>query len=708
MPCNSDLTVNVDGPSGTPIPGIGTPFVIALPKEDFANGFPEDLNDLLERITMLLPPGTLQAPLNPNFGKDPFDSIIKLLDGFLPYLLSYKSNLAVLQMIVCILEVLCSLTNPFRLVRSLRKLFRVCIPAFLNLFPVFAMIVIILSLLLLLLELILYIIAKVIELIELILNNIKALEKAITDGDANSIKAITKKIAAILCQFQNFFVLLSVFNVIIDLIKSILALAFAIPACNDDNGSECCDAEVCPQFIKNGNYTRFSGTLQYLNAVNLGIELPIPLPSPFNLTLPARKNSIQFYDINQELFQQFSNIYNASDVSKSEEPPFNKPVYFSQTDTYTGSTDAKQVPYLVDLRLFYVPAQFGRIGPSRYIRARSCIIILTPTPVLNMYDNSTRIIPTGVITISGGYLTEDDGTTPLPAYDEDGTTQISGYATLDNFIHQDSRTELFSPDYSETDGVKFTNVEYTFRINHAVLVGKNIITARCDPSLSFDAVFINNVYGGNIAVKSAQLSKLVNKSPGFPNVGGALDCLTLALNAFRNNISNAGAADFQTTVQLCLNQLQTDTESAINEVVGIGVDATKSDFSLDRNVQFVGQEIKVSVVLKENGGTSLSAKLPTSITSQISSQISASIDFGKISNFTYDGNAFVSTLSSDIAGSGSISINFNNQIFSSVDVPADLTIDPSISAKILNYQFITIPVAGEGLPRRDDGDTSRD
>lgn len=707
MPCNSDLTINVDGPSGTPIPGIGQQFVVALPEEDFANGFPEDLNDLLERITMLLPPGTLQAPLAFNSGKDPFDSIIKLLDGFLPYLLSYKSNLAILQMITCILEVLCSLTNPFRLVKSLRKLFRVCIPAFLNLFPVFAMIVIILSLLLLLLELILYIIAKIIELIELILNNIKALEKAITDGDANSIKAITKKIAAILCQFQNFFVLLSVFNVIIDLIKSILALAFAIPPCADDSGSECCDSEVCPTFLKQ-EYTRFSGTLQYLNAVNIGVDLPIPLPSPFNLSLPARKNSIQFYDINQEIFQQFSNVYDASDVPPSTEPPFLKPVFFPQDATYTGSTDAKQVPYLVDLRLFYIPAQFGRTGPSRYIRFRSCIITLTPTSVLNMYDNSTRIIPTGVVTLAGGYGTEDDGITQLPAYDEDGTTQISGYATLDNFIIQDKRTELFSPDYQPTDGVKFNDIEYKFRINHAVLVGKNIITARCDPSLSFDAVFINNVYGGNIAVKSAQLSKLVNKSPGFPNVGGALDCLTLALNAFRNNISNAGAADFQTTVQLCLNQLQNDTESAINEVVGIGVDATKSDFSLDRNVQFVGQEIKVSVVLKENGGTSLSAKLPTSITSQISSQISASIDFGKISNFTYDGDAFVSTLSSDTAGSGSISINFNNQVFSSVDVPADLTIDPSISAKILNYQFITIPVAGEGLPRRDDGDTSRD
>lgn len=708
MPCNSDLTVNVDGPSGTPIPGIGSQFVVALPEEDFANGFPEDLNDLLERITMLLPPGTLQAPLAFNSGKDPFDSIIKLLDGFLPYLLSYKSNLAVLQMITCILEVLCSLTNPFRLVRSLRKLFRVCIPEFLNLFPVFAMVVMILSLLLLLLELILYIIAKVIELIELILNNIKALEKAITDGDANSIKAITKKIAAVLCQFQNFFVLLSVFNVIIDLIKSILALAFAIPPCSDNSGSECCDSEVCPTFISNGNYTRFSGTLQYLNAVNLGIELPVPLPSPFNLTLPARKNSIQFYDINQELFQQFSNVYDASDVSPSTEPPFLKPVFFPQDSTYTSSTDAKQVPYLVDLRLFYIPSQFGRTGPSRYIRFRSCIITLTPTPVLNMYDNSTRIIPTGVVTLVGGYGTEDDGTTQLPAYDDDGTTQISGYATLDNFIHQDSRTELFSPDYAETDGVKFTDIEYTFRINHGVLVGKNIITARCDPSLSFDAVFINNVYGGNIAVKSAQLSKLVNKSPGFPNVGGAIDCLTLALAAFRNNISNAGAADFQTTVQLCLNTLQVDTESAINELIGIGVDATKSEFSLDRNVQFIGKEIKVSVILKENGGSNLSAKLPLSITSQIASQISANIDFGKVSSFSYDGNSFVSTLTSDDAGSGTISISFNNQIFSSIDVPVDLTIDPSISAKTLNYQFITIPVAGEGLPRRDDGDVSRD
>ena len=163
-PCSpNDVSIDLpDGPSGPAIPGFGSPFALPVPDiSPFPDGFPEDLLDLLDRLQLLIPPGALKPALNPNFGKDVFDAIMKLLDQFMPFLMLYKFFLPILNLIICIIEVLCALMNPFKLIRALKRLFRTCIPEFLNLFPIFALICMIISLLLLLLELILYIISQI-------------------------------------------------------------------------------------------------------------------------------------------------------------------------------------------------------------------------------------------------------------------------------------------------------------------------------------------------------------------------------------------------------------------------------------------------------------------------------------------------------------------------------------------------------------------
>ena len=92
-PCSpNDVSINPpDGPSGLPIPGFGRPFSLKIPDiSPFPEGFPEDLLDLLDKLQLLIPPGALKPSLNPNFGKDIFDGIMKLLDQFMPFLMLYK------------------------------------------------------------------------------------------------------------------------------------------------------------------------------------------------------------------------------------------------------------------------------------------------------------------------------------------------------------------------------------------------------------------------------------------------------------------------------------------------------------------------------------------------------------------------------------------------------------------------------------------
>src|SRR5271166_2793796 len=124
-----------DGPSGPSIPGFGIPFQIPVPAIPFPAGFPEDLLEILNLLQMLIPPGALKPALNPNFGKNIFDAIMKLLDQFMPFLMLYKFFLPILNLIICIIEVLCAIANPIALINALNRLFTQCIPAFLNLFP---------------------------------------------------------------------------------------------------------------------------------------------------------------------------------------------------------------------------------------------------------------------------------------------------------------------------------------------------------------------------------------------------------------------------------------------------------------------------------------------------------------------------------------------------------------------------------------------
>src|SRR4030042_4767916 len=119
-PCNpNDVSITPpDGPSGPAIPGFGRPFSLNIPDVSLPEGFPEDLLEILDLLQLLVPPGAFKPSLNPNFGKDIFDGIMKLLDQFMPFLMLYKFFLPILNMIICIIEVLCSLTNPFKLIRA--------------------------------------------------------------------------------------------------------------------------------------------------------------------------------------------------------------------------------------------------------------------------------------------------------------------------------------------------------------------------------------------------------------------------------------------------------------------------------------------------------------------------------------------------------------------------------------------------------------
>src|SRR5574338_95687 len=728
-PCNpNDVSIDIpDGPSGPAIPGFGTPFAIPTPDlNPFPDGFPEDILELLEKLRLLIPPGALRPQLNPNFGKDVFDAIMKLLDQFMPFLMLYKFFLPILELIICIIEVLCALMNPFKLIRALNRLFTQCIPDFLNMFPIFALICMIISLLLLILALIEYIISQILKFIEIILRNILALGKAIDDADAASIKAIALKLGSLLCIFQNLFVLFAIFNIIIQIIKDILSLIFSIPPCDDGDPSDedgCCTPDVCPAIVKE-TYTRQTGTFKYLPGVSAGGSGI--LPPPFNnFSVAVRNESWQIFDTQQLQAQEFRNIFDAYDVTT-----FPKPIFFPTDAVYNAGTDPRQAPYTIDLRVFYNPTSWGRtsqtdpnFGPPRYIKFTKCIVTTVPTTNLVEGDLSNTFVQNAVCILAGGHGFADNGTTPLRGYAADGVTPITDLATLENFFHMPT-TISNNPILDKNDGYTFHDMTYTFTPNTAPLLTKNLVTLGCIPSIALNRAFINNVFTGDVGFKTGQLTRLLT-SPTFPNPGECQNCLQNAVSALATNMTPAGVSIFQASTLICLNKLKDDTNQALGELVGIGFDPCKSVQSIDLDLQFTSKPITVKVDLNERNGISLTSGLSAPIAENIAARIKGSVSVGKITNFTYDGTqSFFATITSDKPGDGILSVSFDNNIFCKNDLPpvgspGDAV--PTHTLQELPFKFIftpvggTVPVPGTGEgdsdgtePRRDAGDLARD
>jgi len=722
MPCKpTDYSIppgNFDEPS---IPGFGSPIDSGLEIPGMPvvlDGIPADIAELIESLKLLLPGGPVKPNLNPNIDEKILDAILKLLDYLTPFLAIYKMILPILNMIICIIEVLCALKNPFKLIKALRKLFRTCIPDFLALFPYFAFILMIISLILLILALIQYIIAEIIRIINQILKNIKLLARIAKRKDANGILTAARKVGALLCYLKNLFAVLQIVALIIQIIKDILSLSFRIPPCDDADGDDdgCCTEEVCPAFIKQADFTRSTGTLQYLREIGQDASGITGLPAAFGPIFASlgaiRQESWQFYDVELANTFAFYNITSAVDVDP--ELGF---TFFPVGKTYEGTSNVRKVPYTVDLRVFYYPAAFGLTDPlgSRYIRIKDCIVKKTPiispldwqnqpltTPVSQADLLVTKVVDNGSLDLLGGLVYEDDGSTAVMV----GAAQ----GTLTTFVHlagQISNTLIENP-------IFFSNVEYTFKINHSVLVGEDIITLGCVPEVAFDRTFVNTNAGAGLREGAAALAALP-----IPDPAATQECLAVSLAKFGASVTAESAATFQAETTTCLNAFGDQLSAIIDDLVDLGFVADKSTFSLTPTVQFTTLPIVVTATLNDKNGHNLCPTLPAASAQEIADKLVAELTFGAISKFTYDGAAnFTAEINSEEEGSGEISLMYNNTFFSTLSIPADLTVTPTTGIQTLTFEFVKTPVGSsaaagggidsDGKPRRNDGDVSGD
>jgi hypothetical protein len=306
---------------------------------------------------------------------------------------------------------------------------------------------------------------------------------------------------------------------------------------------------------------------------------------------------------------------------------------------------------------------------------RDVIVRTKPTTYATSWNNGLDLSTanSGCLSLVGGLVYEitNDGYVPY---------QINGVqATIETLITRSSKTRNSLPVFD--DGYDFLDVNYTLKVNHEVLIQYGLIGLMCQPDIASESAVLNAEYN--------DMRSVLDKVGDLPDVDGTVACLTQALTKFRGDLNENTAATFQSEMTACLNSLKTQALNFYAQGTAAATDRFSSDFELSPNVQFIKNNIKVIVRLRDKSGNQLATKITSEAAAGLSALIKATPTFGTVSEFMYDGYGnFVASLISDIAGTGEIKSHIDNEVIASVINRDNDNALSEIVDRVLTYEFV--------------------
>ncbi len=389
-PSSNNINIPAPGP-GPSLPGLGLPF--SIPKPPFPDvalpeGVPEDILGLLDRIFALFPQGIKFVPNTDAMTKGIWDAVASLFNQLAPFLAFYKFIQALMNIILCIIDVLCALFNPWATINALKRLFKRCLPDFLSLFPWIALAVMILALILLLIEVIKYIIEIIVSYVKQIIENIKVLTRAYTVADSDSILAAVNKLSYLICMIEQLFSIFMAIAAILAVIKPLMEIAGRGVCRGGKNGDSCCTDDFCPPFIRNsteGGFGSDTGRLIYFRKIS-----PIaPIDPSFdwlrNFSVSLREEKWQFVD-DEPGDARFVDI-----IIPSPEYGF---TYWPEGESYDANSNIVRMPYLLDMNIWMDPADWGNesdVYGFRQFNIRDIIVQQRPTVYPESWNGETDV-----------------------------------------------------------------------------------------------------------------------------------------------------------------------------------------------------------------------------------------------------------------------------------------------------------------------------
>lgn len=683
MPCRvGDISIDVTAPPGPSIPGFGiptSPVQIPLPDLDLPLDLVEDILALVNRLQAIFPSGIFKINVDSIF-KNILDGISGLLNQIAPFLSIYNFFMALLNIIICVIEILCAIPDPFAVASKLKKLFSECLPPFLLLFPWLALIAMILSLILLIIALLEYIITTILGIIEQIIRNIILLQSSLTFQDAEAVLAAAQKIASLLCLMENLFAIFIAIAAIVAIIQSLSQFAGSA-ICDDGDDSGCCPPEICPSFIKdNKEIFVTNGVLTYHRRIGPDLSasgLPTSLLDLLGSGITLREERWQLYDTSP------SSIYPIRSIITPTTPAFFGGSIFFPDQEFEAETPPGRAPYTVDLKLTLDPSEFNHsLGVAREFVIKNCIVVRKPIQGVRLFNNTINpSVGTGTFDLEGGLVYESDGETPV---------EVNGQQlTLNTFIFQNSIMSIDLP--PSDDGHVINNVEFTWKPNHPALAGFDLITVGCFPEVSIEKA-VQNAF-----IQAEGIDSVLNR---LPEIGTLADdvlatqqCAQNAINKFRAGINVENAAIFQSEIISCIEDLRDKALGIFCNGFDEAVSIFKSTFSVDTDVQFTTRQINVTVVLHDGGGTNISSNLPQQCLNEIlgdTPKLVGNVTLGEISKFEYnsDTSSFTAVITSDKSGVGELTVSYDGQTFSNVIPGLDFETPSSIEEQVLFYEFV--------------------
>ncbi len=687
MVCNpSSNNINIPAPGpGPSLPGLGLPF--SIPKPPFPDvsipeGVPEDIIDLVERIFALFPQGIKFVPNTDALTKGIWDALASLFNQLAPFLAFYKFIQALLNIILCIIDVLCALFNPWATVRALKRLFKRCLPDFLSLFPWIALIIMILALILLLIELIRYIIMMIIAYIKQIIENIKVLTRAFTVADSDSILAAVNKLAYLICMIEQLFSIFLAIAAILAVIKPLMDIAGRGVCRGGNNGDSCCTDDFCPSFIRNsteGGFGSDTGRLIYFR--NIGPSAPTDPVFDWlrNFNVSLRSEKWQFVD------DKPGNAKFVDIIIPSPEYGF---TYWPEGESYDADSNIVRMPYLLDMNIWLDPADWGNendVDGFRQFNIRDIIVQQRPTVYPESWNGGTEITDeiSGAIVLVGGSVYE---------YTDDGYSQYkigATQATLQTLVHKDSLVSNSIP--LNDDGYSFFDVSYKFRYQHEVLIDKKLITAMCQPDVAIESAVLNAEFSDQISVydKLGDLPDVGTLNSDRTDGTGTLGCLARALTKFRRNLNEESALEFQAESIACLDNLLTDSMDYYCRGAAATADRFTSDLEIDPDMQWINKDINVTVRLKDKTGTQLAVNVDQELGDCLAKLIKGNVSLGEITPFTYDGYGnFNAIITSENSGLGNLTATLKDEFFASTINRDNDDVSTEIIERVIPYEFI--------------------
>jgi hypothetical protein len=670
MPCRAgDNTLNPVVLPPQPIPGFGIPFSpiqIPVPNLKLPDGFPQKILDLINQLKVPWPGAIELDPHLDELSNTVLKAISSIFQQMAPFLSLYNFFMALMNLILCIIDVICAIPRPWSMLKAAKRLIKNCLPPFLNLFPWIALLIMILSFLSLLLALIEYIISRLLQLFEDLIKNLELLARGVTLQDAESTAATAVKIASLLCMMEDLFAMFQAIAAIMAIIEALSKIGGRKP-CSHGGGSGCCDNDSCPPFlVDNPNgIIGTSGDLYYYKGIS-----------------GFRNESWQFVNSNQSATWPFNSIT----TPQVDSDGHSSGAYWPEGVTYTSTTDVNQAPYNLNFTIKnYKPDNKN----ARNFKVKNTIVTIKPYSGIYTYDNSlnTVINHTGTLNISGGLVYEED----------DSPYMINGVqATLNTFIHQNSLSVI--PTVLTDDVIKFSNLEFTLNINETSLVGYGLISIGCMSEIRQEMDLLNSTFDPNSAFA---------KSGPFPDISGAQLCLSSTMSSLRKNLSPSNAASTQAQILGCLTNLREQTLSTICQTFNSTVDIYKTQVTLEPDIAFTTRKIKVNIDLQDSNGNSINSLLPPECFGQMSN-LTGEVTLGEISEFTIepDTKIPIAYISSDKAGDGTLKVTWNGNYISTILNRDDNNIPTSIEILELPYSFVEVSV-GEDTPRRDASDAAR-